>query len=212
MKKLFLILPLIFLFGCSKGGDERLAEQADIQAREQFQAQNENQRMWAEKMEEDLNRRKRFIQAIEGEFYGEVEVQEIPFNINARFVSSIPIEFSSRVRTLEEINFELQNLNLNLFVKLENPRVTNSAVTCVVEGYRPDVKKGLINLITESCKNTFHLSISESLKAVSEDQRLADSRALAAQVTEGSLDRIDNIQGVFESSTSSQKYKFQLRR
>ncbi|MBC74539.1 MAG: hypothetical protein CME64_00835 [Halobacteriovoraceae bacterium] len=212
MKKLFFILPCLFLFGCSKGGDDRLAEQADIQAREQYQAQNENQKMWAEKMEDDLNKRKRFIQAIEGEYLGQVDVQDISFDISARFVSSIPIEFPSRVRTLDEINFELQNLNLNLFVKLENPRVSNSAVTCVVEGYRPDVSKGVVNLITESCKNSFHLSISDSLKNVSDGQRLADSRSLAAQVTSGSISRVDNIQGVFESSTSSQKYKFQLRR
>ena len=176
-------------------------------------SQNENQKMWAEKMEEDLNKRKRFIQAIEGDFFGEVDVQNISFDINARFVSSIPIAFPSRVRTLDEINFELQNLNLNLFVKLENPRVPNSAVTCVVEGYRPDVNKGVINIITESCKNSFHLSISDStLDVRSDEARLKDSRSLAAQVTSGSVSRVEKVQGVFESSTSNQKFKFQLRR
>lgn len=213
MKNLIIILPCVLLLSCSKGGDDRLAEQADIQAREQYQAQNENQEMWAEKMEEDLNKRKRFIQAIEGDFFGEVDVQNISFDINARFVSSIPIAFPSRVRTLDEINFELQNLNLNLFVKLENPRVPNSAVTCVVEGYRPDVNKGVINIITESCKNSFHLSISDStLDVRSDEARLKDSRSLAAQVTSGSVSRVEKVQGVFESSTSNQKFKFQLRR
>ena len=213
MKNLIIILPCVLLLSCSKGGDDRLAEQADIQAREQYQAQNENQKMWAEKMEEDLNKRKRFIQAIEGEFFGEVDVQNISFDINARFVSSIPIAFPSRVRTLDEIKFELQNLNLNLFVKLENPRVPNSAVTCVVEGYRPDVNKGVINIITESCKNSFHLSISDStLDVRSDEARLKDSRSLAAQVTSGSVSRVEKVQGVFESSTSNQKFKFQLRR
>tara|TARA_Y100001936_G_scaffold253695_1_gene320141 strand:+ start:2097 stop:2738 length:642 start_codon:yes stop_codon:yes gene_type:complete len=213
VKNLIIILPCVLLLSCSKGGDDRLAEQADIQAREQYQAQNENQKMWAEKMEEDLNKRKRFIQAIEGDFFGEVDVQNISFDINARFVSSIPIAFPSRVRTLDEINFELQNLNLNLFVKLENPRVPNSAVTCVVEGYRPDVNKGVINIITESCKNSFHLSISDStLDVRSDEARLKDSRSLAAQVTSGSVSRVEKVQGVFESSTSNQKFKFQLRR
>ena len=213
MKNLIIILPCVLLLSCSKGGDDRLAEQADIQAREQYQAQNENQKMWAEKMEEDLNKRKRFIQAIEGDFFGEVDVQNISFDINARFVSSIPIAFPSRVRTLDEINFELQNLNLNLFVKLENPRVPNSAVTCVVEGYRPDVNQGVINILTESCKNSFHLSISDStLDVRSDEARLKDSRSLAAQVTSGSVSRVEKVQGVFESSTSNQKFKFQLRR
>ena len=46
MKNLIIILPCVLLLSCSKGGDDRLAEQADIQAREQYQAQNENQKMW----------------------------------------------------------------------------------------------------------------------------------------------------------------------
>ena len=48
MKNLIIILPCVLLLSCSKGGDDRLAEQADIQAREQYQAQNENQKMWVE--------------------------------------------------------------------------------------------------------------------------------------------------------------------
>tara|TARA_Y100000768_G_scaffold316879_1_gene252033 strand:- start:806 stop:1450 length:645 start_codon:yes stop_codon:yes gene_type:complete len=213
MKKLIMFLTLTTLIvSCSKNGDDRIAEQEEIRTREQIEAQNENQKEWAEKLEKDLNDRKRFIKSIEGRFNGIIDVRESTFEIQAKFISSIPIEFSNRVRTLDEINYELQNLNLNLFVKLENPRVSNSAVTCVVEGYRPDIKNGLINIITESCKNSFTLSISNSLETLTSDQRRMDSRALANQVLSGAVDIVEFIQGDFEPSTSSQKFKFQLRR
>jgi len=213
MKANFILIMAIIIFqSCSKNGDDRLAKQEEIRTKEQIEAQNENQREWGESMEKDLNNRKRFIQSIEGRFNGSIDVRESTFDIQAKFISSIPIEFPSRVRTLDEINFELQNLNLNLFVKLENPRVANSAVTCVVEGYRPDVKNGVINIITESCKNSFALSISNTLNNLSNEQTRSDSRALATQVISGAIDRVEYIQGTFEPSTTSKKYKFQLRR
>ncbi|MEX0799180.1 MAG: hypothetical protein WD025_07030 [Bacteriovoracaceae bacterium] len=213
MKNLLFMLSALTVFvACSKGGDDRLAEQANIEAKEQYEAQNQNQRFWAEKMENDLNKRKRFISGIEGEFFGEVEIQDILFNINAQFVSSIPIEFPSRFRTLDEINFELQNLNLNLYLKLENPRVMNSAVTCVIEGYRPNVKEGLINIISESWKNTFHLAVSETMEKLSAPLALGQARVLSDSVVKGEIENIDILDGVFESSVSSKKYTFKLRR
>lgn len=209
---LILLLGLSILQSCSKDGDDRLAKQEEIKSREQVEAQNANQRDWAEKMESDLNNRKRFISAIEGRFNGSIYVRENVFEIQAKFASSIPVEFSDRVRTLDEINFELQNLNLNLFVKLENPRVANSAVTCVVEGYRPDVRNGVINIITESCKNSFALYVSNSLDELTPQDRRVESRRLATQIVSGDIAQVEYIQGSFEPSTSSQKYKFQLRR
>tara|TARA_Y100000768_G_scaffold316878_1_gene252030 strand:- start:806 stop:1450 length:645 start_codon:yes stop_codon:yes gene_type:complete len=213
MKKLVMFLTLTTLIvSCSKNGDDRIAEQEEIRTREQIEAQNENQREWAEKLEKDLNERKRFIKSIEGSFSGLIDVRESTFEIQAKFVSSIPIDFSDRVRTLDEINYELQNLNLNLFVKLENPRVSNSAVTCVVEDYRPDIENGVINIITESCKNSFTLSISNSLEPLTSEQRRTEAGAFASQVLSGAVDIVEFIQGDFEPSTSSQKFKFQLRR
>ncbi len=127
-----IILLSLTFYSCSKGGDERLKEQESIRSQEQVNAQNENQREWAEKMEKDLNQRKHFIEAIEGSFSGEVAVGDIDFDIKARFTSSIPIAYSDRIRTLDEINYELSNLALNINIKLENPRVSNSAVSCIV--------------------------------------------------------------------------------
>ena len=50
MKNIVIIILLsLTLYSCSKGGDERLKEQESIRSQEQINAQNENQREWAEK-------------------------------------------------------------------------------------------------------------------------------------------------------------------
>lgn len=213
MKNYFMtILTLLLIVSCSKGGDERLAEKESIKSREQVEAENENQREWAEKMEKDLNQRKHFIQAVEGKFEGDLTVSGIDFNITANMISSIPINFSDRVRTLDEINYELENLTLTVNVKMENPRIPNSGVSCTIEGHRPDIKNGIIKMISDSCKNIFRLSLSDTLKRLSAAQIKRKSKVLAKEVIENRLDQIDILDGIFESSTSTQEYKFKLKR
>lgn len=213
MKKiLILTLTIISLVSCSKGGDDRLAEQENIRSKEQINAQNENQQEWAEKMEKDLNERKYFIKAVEGTFSGDLTVDEIDFIIKAELSPSIPIAFSDRTRTLEEINYELENMALNLHVKLENPRVSNSAVSCTIEGYKPDIEKGLIKIISESCKNIFKLMLSDDLDQIDRSVLSNRARALARSARSNEISQIDILSGVFESSVSTKEYQFKLKR
>lgn len=213
MRKIILMaLTIITLASCSKGGDDRIAEQEDIRAREQINAQNNNQREWSEKMEKDLNERKYFIKAIEGVFSGELTVDNIDFTIQAEITSSIPITFSDRTRTLDEINYELENMALNLHIKLENPRISNSAVSCTIEGYKPDIEKGLIKIISESCKNIFKLMLADDLNVTDMNSVNNRARVLARSVRQNEMSQIDILNGTFESSVSTTKYKFALKR
>ena len=212
MKNIYLILMIVIVSSCSKGGDDRLAEQEGIKAREQLQAENANQRQWADKMEEDLNRRKNFFKAIEGEFEGDVEVENIQFSIAAKFIPSIPIEFYNRTRTLDEINYEIQNLNLNLNIKIENPRAANSAVSCTIEDYKPDYNNGQIYVISEACKNIFHLILTDDLSNIPLVESRSRARTIARDVISGGATSIEFLDGVFESSVSSKKYRFKMKR
>jgi len=213
MKKIIIVLMTICSFvSCSKNGDERIADQEDIRARQQVDAQNENQNEWARKMEKDLDERKYFIKAIEGSFSGELTVDDIDFYIKAEMVSSLPIILSHRTRTLNEINYELENLALNLHVKLENPRVANSAVSCTIEGYKPDIKKGLIKIISESCKNIFQLMISDDLNLEEESVIRSRAEILAESARHNEISQINILSGIFESSVSTKQYKFKLKR
>ncbi len=213
MKKLMILaITLLSIVGCSKGGDERIAEQENIRSREQVNAQNENNREWADKMEKDLNKRKYFIKSIEGTFAGDLTVEEIDFVIKAMISPSIPISFSDRTRTLQEINYELENMAINLHIKLENPRVSNSAVSCTIEGYKPDVDKGMINIISESCKNIFKLLLSDDLNQLDREILYRDASELARDLKQNNISQIDILSGFFESSVSTKEYQFKLQR
>lgn len=211
-KTMILAITLLSIVGCSKGGDERIAEQENIRSREQINAQNENNREWADKMEKDLNKRKYFIKSIEGTFTGDLTVEEIDFVIKAMISPSIPISFSDRTRTLQEINYELENMAINLHIKLENPRVSNSAVSCTIEGYKPDVDKGMINIISESCKNIFKLLLSDDLNQLDREILYRDASELARDVKQNNISQIDILSGFFESSVSTKEYQFKLQR
>ena len=213
MKTLMILaITLLSIVGCSKGGDERIAEQENIRSREQINAQNENNREWADKMEKDLNKRKYFIKSIEGTFTGELTVEGIDFVIKAMISPSIPISFSDRIRTLQEINYELENMAINLHIKLENPRVSNSAVSCTIEGYKPDVDKGMINIISESCKNIFKLLLSDDLNQLDREILYRDASELAKDVKQNNISQIDILSGFFESSVSTKEFQFKLQR
>lgn len=213
MKKIIFMTALVALLAsCSKGGDKRLAQQETIRAQEQLQAQNENQKQWAEKMELDLNKRKYFLKAIKGEFEGELNIKGTLFTITAKFLPSIPVQFSDRTRTLEEINYEIQNLSLNLNVKIENPSVDNSASSCTIEGYKPDIANGVIAVLSESCKNIFNLAIADSLDELSINEASEAAYKLSNEVTSGQLERVDFFDGFFESSVSSKQYRLKLKR
>jgi hypothetical protein len=213
MKNTILALMSVMIFvSCSKNGDNRIAEQENIRANEQVEAQNENQNEWAQKMEKDLNERKFFIRSIEGVFAGEMSVGDMDFLVKAEMVSSLPIVFSDRTRTLSEINYELENLALNLHVKLENPRVPNSAVSCTIEGFKPDIKKGLIKIISESCKNIFKLYLTDDLSVSEQSVIETRARILAQSARLNEITQIDFLSGTFESSVSTKEYAFKLQR
>ncbi len=213
MKSILILLSITLMFvSCSKGGDDRLAKQESIRSTEQLNAQNQNQREWAQKMEKDLNKRKFFIEAIEGIFLGDLTVDGIDFIIKAELSSSIPISFSDRTRTLDEINYELENLAINLHVKLENPRVSNSAVSCTIVDYKPDIEKGLIKIISESCKNIFKFMVSDDLSLLDRDTILSRARSLARSASLNELTQIDILSGIFESSISTKEYQFKMKR
>lgn len=209
---LMTFLALLIFYSCSKGGDERLAEQENIRSQEQIRAQNENQREWARSMEKDLNERKYFIKALEGSFRGELDMENADFAVKAQFTSSIPIEFSDRVRTLDEINYELANLAININIKLENPRVANSAVSCIVENYKPDLNKGSIYIISEACKNVFKLMLSDDMQMTNITNEEARARVLSRSIRNNEIDQVEILSGVFESSISTKEYQFKLKR
>ena len=211
---ILLLLGASLITGCSKGGDKRLEEKADIQAQRDIQAININNNEIVAKLEGDLNKRKQFIRSIQGEFEGKLTVDGTDYMMRLKITPTIPTEDNSRVRTIDEVNFEIQNLGLNINIKQWNPNVPLSAVTCTIQNYRPDTQKGMINIISENCKNLYEFYISDNSLDIeaSKIDITKDSEILANRISNLSISKIDFFIGVFESAVSAQSYKLRLER
>ncbi len=213
-KIILMAFMLLSLIACSDS-EEGLKEQTVIQSKEEINAQNQNLEEWAEKLEIDLDKRRTFINAVEGEFEGQFSVKESTYMIRLLITPTIPDYDVDRTRTLAELEYELQNLNLNIQIMQWNPNSQLSAVGCVLQNVKPDLKKGIMNLISEGCSNTYQLFLSDEPSDVQnfDDQEiLIQSRDLANQIKDGAINYIQDFRGKLRSSTNAMIYNFSLSR
>lgn len=206
-KLLLLALVTVLMVGCDS--EEGLKEQTQIQSKEQIQAQNENLEEWSAKLTADLDKRRSFISAVEGDFEGQFSVEQSSFSISMKIVPTIPDYDADRTRTLAELEYELQNLNLNIHVVQWNPDSNMSAVGCVIENVKPDLKKGILNIIASGCSNSYSLFLSD-------DSGSSDfgtmSTNIANLVRNGQIRFVQEFKGKLKSSTNGQTYEFNLNR
>lgn len=195
---LFLMLVVLFVTSCSDG-EEGLKEQTLIQTSEEIRAQNENQEMWAAKLSTDLESRRAFIDAIEGEFEGSFLLRNSNFKVRLVISPTIPGYTVNRTRTLPELEYELQNLGINVHVVQWNPDTQLSGVSCVIEGIKPNVERGLIDLITENCKkNTYKFFLADDLD--SEEEMSSEGQNVANLIKTGKIKYVQALKGKLRSN------------
>ena len=198
MKILILSLSILSVISCSKGGDDRVSEKEGIRADRQVEAENANRRVLNQGAEKELNELKHFISAVEGRFGGEVQLHESLFDVIVEFIPSMPIRFYNRVRNVEEIQYEKENLNLTVKVVVSSRRIENNAFTCVFEGHQPDIERGLMNLVRENCPNSLVLKLS------------ADTSP--SDVRTNRVNYVPSLRGTFSTRNSSTNFPIVLER
>lgn len=214
MKYTLIVLLSLSLMACSDG-EEGLKEQTEIQTIEEINAQNKNLKDWSEKLESDLRKRRAFVSAVEGEFQGTFVTEDSNYSLRILITPTLPYYETERTRTLEEIEYELQNLNLNLQV---TQWVTETELTvggCVFQEIRPDLNRGLLNLISEDCSNTYQLFLEDSLlsaKSLHQVDVLQNSNDLAKKIKDGLVERVDFLNGKIRSNNNWRVKEFWLER
>lgn len=211
MKQSVCIAILIILTACSKN-DDRLREKAALESESsttsQIQVENRNLASKAEKMEEDLTKRHRFYQSIKGSYEGSMNTSLGSFSIRVTLTPSLAPTPINRVRQLEEIAYDLNNLTINAQVVQWDPNNTNSAVGCRMSGVKPDIIKGELAISTETCPNLYLIKITDRGFSASTSENAQLSNNLAKQVLNGDLSEIDSISGVVQPSTNASIFKF----
>jgi hypothetical protein len=213
------IVYLIIFSSCQ--GNDRLAEKAAIES--QVSAANQNKvqyefLVWrAQAMEADLRSRHRFYEGIKGDYEGIFADGKQEYQIRLSLAPSLPLYLTDRVRTLEELTADFNNLHLNAMIQIW--KNDEAAVSCTVEKIKPDVKNGEINIITEKCPNAYQFYIGDGvldrkhvlnhdlMKKLS-PERILQAQILAGEVLAGARDDIPEMFGFIKPATNSQVYHF----
>ena len=166
---------------------------------------SENQAYLLEELENDLQIRQRFYNALDGTFSGEFQIEDQSFRVEISLTTSLPAFVPNRIRTEEEIVSDLNNLYFNIQIKQWNVNSELSSVGCIIEEVRPDFNKGVINLFSENCKNTYQLSL-----ATEGDESTPE--AIAKKILSGEIMEVLTLTGLSRPSTNARTFKFNLLR
>lgn len=212
MKFTTLMILTCLAFSCSKN-DKRMKDKASIEgtstSQSQIRVENANLTAKAEKMEKDLATRHRFYQAMKGVYEGEIITKDGTYNIRLTFTPSMAPMNYNRVRQLEEIAADLNNLTINAQILQWDPSSDMSAIACRVSGIRPDLEKGSLDISTESCPNLYRILITEKSYAGSRTENIDVATQLSREVLNGRITSIDSLNGSVQPSTNAAILKFE---
>ncbi len=217
MKKVIVLVALIMVsVGCSKKGDDRLEERAEVEAQGEINA--EEQRV--AKMVKDLKQQALFYESLYGEFEGNLEVGNQLFKLRINFTPNVPIYISDdRSLTVSEVEDYLINQSFNIHLLSWDPSNNLSASGCQVEGVKPNLSSGEIYVSSEECSNLYLIAINDSL--VNSQQGYMDrykaavsgiSSELSEKILNGETEVVDEIVGQMYPTTTSAIYSFSLKR
>src|SRR5690606_22047002 len=137
----------------------------------------------------DLVKQQNFIAAIAGEYEGQIVDEGEVWSIKLRLVPTMPIFDYNRVRTLAELEYELQNQQVNVQVLQWDPSLQVSSVGCIFEDIRPDFKGGKIDIFSQGCPNTYQITLQDGTG----DSRLMGA-SVANLINESRIDQVDTLQ------------------
>ena len=210
------ILAFTILFGCNDKGDP-FKENSEIQSEENIKAKNKDIEAWSSKLQVDIDDRRRFIDAISGEYQGSyISKLELPKTFTQPktnkywikiIVSPVLPDFQpDRTRTVKELEAELMQLKLNVQVLQWMDGMPYGASGCNYEGILPDYKKGTIELFSKMCGATYKI-------AVASDRQMAMSATtLSHEIMKSEQSDINVLKGEFQSNSYASKNKFSVTR
>jgi hypothetical protein len=211
--KITIIVSLLVLLAACGNGNERLKEKSEIESESQLRVENEGLAKKAEAMEIDLAKRHKFYQAVKGIYEGSIETNIGSFNIRITLTPSIAPIQTTRVRQLEEIASDLNNLTLNTQVVQWDPSNPYASVGCPGTSVKPDIENGEIVIpSSDACKNLYMIKITDREFIGSGLQNTEHARELSKQILRGDLRRIDSLVGSIQPSSTANIFKFVARK
>lgn len=204
MKKLFALLSLgliVIISGCAEQSAEKLKDRAKAEEQANRDVNNENIDQRSQALEDELQRRFRFFSGVNHTYEGTMISNQTAFVVKIDLSPSLFPPRVSRPRSLEEVQFDLNNLSLHAVVNFIDKKSLTGIGGCTFASIKPDLRRGVIFLISDECPQTFYLELKD--EALNES-----SEALASRLYAGELSRVDSFRVKAKSKHLTQERNF----
>lgn len=213
MKLLFLLLLSTLIVSCGKKDDKNLEEKTQ----RELVVENENLERRAILLENDLARKQEFYTAVEGTYEGNFMAGEKEFKTRMTLIPSLPPYTSNRIRTLEEVTADLNNLSFSLQTTHWNAKGTAVASGCIFSEIRPDYDNGQIAVAAESCANVYKVSLFDSSDRSGEgpiktSEVLQKSRSISKKILNNEIKEVNEIHVVIQPTLVAKTFIAVLKR
>ena len=214
MKFLVLLLLPFLLVSCGKKDSKDLEEKTH----RELVVANENLDRRATFVEADLSRKQLFYMALEGTYEGSFMAGEKEFKTRLTFIPSLPPYESNRVRTLEEVTADLNNLSFAIQSTHWNSKGTAVAAGCIFGQVKPDYDNGQVVAASENCANIYKINIYDSSNISNSDlpvktsEVFEKSQVLAKKILTKELLKVDEIYVVIQPTLIAKTFVAILKR
>lgn len=208
-----LFLLFVFAFGlaaCDKKDSSGTENHGKINREGELDAENRNLAERARLAEQDLRRRYRFYSGISNDFVGSFKINDNQYKMKMTFTPTLHVIDTDRVRTLEEIQYDLDNLYLNAQVVIWNEPNNIGTAGCVFEKVRPDIVSGELQLIANECPNRFVVTL--TVPNTNKKDRKKMAKFLAQALLDGQESEIGHLHTEVHSKFNPNGYEAILQR
>lgn len=223
LNRIKFMFAVIFLMSACAQRDQdnkRLEEVADIQAQQDAKAQQEALNKKSIMMEKDLQRRYRFYSSVAYKYEGQIKIDGTDYGILFQSQPTIPLYNGDRIRTVEEVSEDLNNLGLNASFKFWNIKKPESTTGCQFPSTKAFYENGSFQLRNETtCGNIFNVYLSNSLVTSKELPEVfqknsveANAVTLSQMILSGQKSTADFLTVQMTSLSTNNSQNFQLKR
>lgn len=151
----FALLAFGALQSCSEQDNDKIKQMSQLEA----EAAAVGDREAARVMENDLATKYDFYEANSGHFEGWLTDGVTKYKIRISLFPNLPRYRGTRLRSQAEVQADLTTLSMNVQITQWNPQVPAAGTGCRVEGLKPDVNEGKLNIISGSCPSSYFLTL-----------------------------------------------------
>lgn len=190
---------------CADQSIQKFQKRAQIEQEGSNRAENENLQRKSNAMEETLQKRYRYYMGISAEYHGQFMIQENHYMAKLIFTPSLHLVPTDRIRTLEEIQEDINNLYLNAQFILWDSEGQLGSQGCIYEKVKTNMLTGQIELFSTSCPTRMTILFSQT--GSQKESRHLVSKKLNEELLAGSRNNIPLLDASVNSIHNQNGYE-----